>query len=123
MRKNFHPPGKEVCAFFFFFFEDAEEQMIVSELELLLHRLDNITAEVTDCYGKANVFPKRKQLVDLLNRVISASTKCRKIVFEKQDNTTIEIDEFKDRFKDAMASDARIKESIVRATTRTTDSE
>lgn len=46
------PPGKEVCAFFFFFFEDAEDQSIVSKLELVLCRLDKATAECIDCYAE-----------------------------------------------------------------------
>ncbi len=100
MRKNFHPPGKEVCAFFFFFFEDLEEQ---------------------------SVFPESKQILKLLDRITDATIKIRKIVSERSNGATnrddLNVNELQDRLKDIVASDARIKESIVRATTRTTDSE
>lgn len=61
---------------------------------------------------KSELTTQLKMQQDLIDRAIDQ-------VFE----IDVKLQELEDRLKDIVASDARIKESVVRATTRTTDSE
>jgi hypothetical protein len=62
LRKNFHPPGKEVCAFFFFFFEDSEVQKscLTTQLKMQQDLIEVQLKLLQDRLDVATVFPVTK---------------------------------------------------------------